>query len=366
MNAVGINIYGGGFTVGVRRQKFKVLQHLEEIKLGRDTFTLNFPDIPRQLTDWSAWPVVKDVQLVYANPPCVPWSYASSYSQRTGQIGTKKGKTVVHRFADPLLELTYHTQTHAMKIRPDFFISESVENAYDLGAPHYEPYMKAWMRRGYSVTYFLTDATLHGAPCRRRRFHFIAHRHQLQLPPVPKVERATTVRDAIWDLRKRKLEDEPVFQHWPVNAGQWNKPRYRKWLRKCEPYQVLRRAIPPREEFKGVMPSILCRKQAWDIPAHTVVRFHNMIHPDGERFVTYREGMRLMSYPDDFRVYKHRQIDACDAVIPAVATVLAGMARRTIDKGRKVKRPEFTVVDWRPLGEKLSGKAALEAVRGTR
>jgi site-specific DNA-cytosine methylase len=36
----------------------------------------------------------------------------------------------------------------------------------------------------------------------------------------------------------------------------------------------------------------------WDAPAFTMVGLSKLIHPDGERLLTWREGMRLMSFPD--------------------------------------------------------------------
>lgn len=375
--ALGINIYGGGFTLGVLKH-FHVLAHWEENKLGMNTFALNFPDIPRVLSpdDHTQWPVKEMLKtgtapdFIFANPPCVPWSFASRYSLRTGQKRKSDGeweqKTKAHRFQDPLLALTDHTMRTAIKLRPRVFISESVENAYNIGHSHYDQYLKAWHKAGYATTYFLTDAVIHGAPCRRRRFHFVAHDRALQLPKQPVMEgyRCQTVKDAIWDLRKRPFKDDGTFQHALTSSGKWASDAYRKYLRLVPPLGRLRQSLPGGvKEFKArghAMPSIFVYRLAWDMPAQTMMGFSNVIHPDGERFLTYREGMRLMTYPDNFRIHSHTQIDAYDAVIPLVGELLAGMAKRTIVAEESLPRgkPGHTVVDWRPLGVGRTGGRA--------
>lgn len=353
LKAIGINIYGGGFTLGVLKH-FEALGQWEEINLGRRTFDLNFTGIPRPLNQ-SEWPVkefIGKVDLVYANPPCVPWSDASSYSTRTnpGQVG-RRGKTVADRFNDPLLRLTDSTMTTALRLRPRIFISESVENAYNVGAEHYAPYQRAWRKAGYAVTYFLTDALLHGAPCRRRRFHFIAHDCRLLLGAPPAIDHAVTVRDAIGDLAKVKFNKE--FQHVEVGVGNWNKDdRHRRILNSVPIWGRLQHTVNQLKKFNGPRPSSFVRRLRWDTVAPTIMRFGHLIHPDGERWVTFREGLRLLTYPDNFSA--HSEIDAADAVLPAVSTFLAGVAKRSIQRNEDVK-PEFHLVDWRPLGKPWHG-----------
>lgn len=369
LKAVGINVYGGGFTIGVLRH-FHVLAQLEEFKLGRRSFLLNFPNVDSPFCEPKDWPLeryVDETDLVYANPPCVPWSHASSYSARTGQIGTRKGKTIADRFRDPLLKLTDNTMRAGIKIRPRVFISESVEQAFNTGVRHYDQYVRAWNRAGYHVTFFLTDAVIHGAPCRRRRFHFIAHDVPLLLGAPPRMEgfEATTVRDAIGDLRRRAQRDDGEFQHFESNAGRWCLPSLRRFLKSCPPMKILRQHIEAVSSLESLrrrglpMPSSFCRKLSWDIPAPTMMGFNKLIHPDGERWITYREGLRLMTYPDEFRIAGRSDVDAYDAVIPLVGEMLARAAKRSIEAGGRAK-PGHTVVDWRPLGVGLSGRAALK------
>lgn len=323
MNAIGINVYGGGFTLGVLKH-FSVLGQWEEITLGAKTFDLNFK-IPRPLNA-SEWPIkdcVGKVDLVYANPPCAPWSSAN----------TRPGQNINLRFLDSRLALTASTMAAAIKLRPTVFISESVENAFNHGVSFYDPYADMWIKEGYEVTYFLTDAILHGSPSCRRRFHFIASLVQLDFKP-PKVSVVRTVRDAIGDLTVFNA----AIQH-------THRPHELEIIMPlCKPGGKLIDAV--HSKYKGPRPSFLCKRFLWDAPSHTMVNF-NFVHPDGTRFITTREALRLCTYPDSFRC--HTPIEAVDAVLPVVAEYLAKKAKVGIRKGLS-STPGLSIIDWRPLG----------------
>lgn len=335
MKALGINIYGGGFTLGVLKH-FDVVAQWEEIALGKKTFDMNFAGkIDRPLCDHTLWPI-KDVKgkidFVYANPPCAPWSSAN----------THKGKTKESRFLDARLALTEHTYRTAIKIHPDVFISESVEAGYNIGASHYDQFVDMWMKAGYAVTFFLCDAILQGAPCMRRRFHFIAHRYALQLPAPPKLERATTVAEAIGDLEKVKGQV-------PLHELRKMDPGILQVVRVTKPGEPLRKAIPRVANYQGPGIGFLVKRLKWDRPAFTMVGF-NYIHPKHDRWITFREAMRLCTYPDTFMA--HNAIEAVDAVLPVVGEFLAKVAKRTIQKAVSCK-VEHKIIDWRPLAKHL-------------
>lgn len=336
LKALGINIYGGGFTLGVLNH-FQVLAQLEEIDLGKKTFDLNFAGLARPLDikEWGSYiDAHKGTPFVFANPPCAPWSSAN----------THPGKTKASRFLDQRLALTGHTYQAAQEIRPLVFISESVENAYNIGKSHYDPFVESWMKLGYSVTLFLTDAILHGAPCQRRRFHFIAHKDELQLGQVPRLERAATVRDAIWDLRLDK-----TFGTVPQHQPQAMHPNIMKLLPHVPPGGVVRRIAMMAPGYPGPGVGFLVKKFHWDYPSHTMVGF-GFAHPDGKRMITFREAMRMCTYPDTFLA--HAPVEAVDAVLPIVGDFLAGVAKRTI-KAAKARKPQFEIVDWRPHGREF-------------
>jgi site-specific DNA-cytosine methylase len=341
LKAIGINIYGGGFTTGVLNH-FKVLSQMEECNAGAKTFELNFGDLidhPIDHDDW-AGRIKKHknyIDFVYANPPCAPWSSANSF----------EGQNKEERMLNPKLDLTKHTMDAAFKLKPKVFILESVENAYTLGNEFYEIFKKKWLRAGYAVTYLLTDAILHGSPSMRRRFHFIAHNVPLQLVE-PKMIKSKTVKDAIGDLRFNKSYDKD-FQHIP------GKP-HRTW---APIYPLvpagghLRKTIELLgDKYSGPRASFLVTKLDWNTVSSTMIT-REVIHPDGKRLITMRELLRLCTYPDNFKAHNFASIT--QAVIPTVGNFMAELAKNSIRKCNRTIEPKFNVVDWRPIAKPFHG-----------
>ena len=101
--AVGVHIFGGGLTLGMS-QHLDILGQWEEGPWGAKTFELNFPNIPHPLT-MSEWPIATHqgkVNVLYANPPCAPWSMAG------GRLGLN----------DPRLQFTKNCAELALKLKP--------------------------------------------------------------------------------------------------------------------------------------------------------------------------------------------------------------------------------------------------------
>jgi site-specific DNA-cytosine methylase len=336
-NAIGINIYGGGFTLGVQRV-FNVLGQWEEVTLGANTFELNFKNIPRPL-DIRLWPIKEfenKVDFVYANPPCAPWSIANNHA----------GKTVESRFVDARLSLTEHTMMTALKLKPKVFISESVEAAYNTGQSFYDNFKDVFMKSGYAVTYFLTDAVIHGSPSKRRRFHFVASKVKLDFKE-PNMDnfKLNTVKDAIADLEKKIGS---IKNHVERNVNPW----YKKFMPLTPPGGRLCDVMNAENGCPANAPhaSFLNKRLIWNAPSFTLVGV-DYIHPSGTRFLTLREGMRLLTFPDSFVAAK--TIDVIDTVEPLMGEFLAKIALAGIKRGINVK-PYHKIIDWRDLGKQFA------------
>ena len=331
--AVGINIYGGGFTLGVM-DHFNVLGQWEEINLGDRTFRKNFAGLEHPL-NLSDWPVKqhKGIDFVYANPPCAPWSRANN----------RTGKTVESRFNDPRLALTNHSYAAAFAMQPTVFISESVEAAHSIGVEFYRQHAQRWLRAGYAVTFFLTDALLHGAPSQRRRFHFIAHRVALHLGDPPRLESPLTVRQAFNGLTDDNFGE--IAQHDFRPACD----HHVRLFKHVPPGGKLQELINRLPHYDGPRAGFFNRRLQWHTVAPTMVGF-DLVHPDGHRWITHREALRLCTYPDDF--IAHNPTEAVDAVLPAVGRFLAKVVKYSIIDGKPAER-KLTTIDWRPLGRKF-------------
>ncbi len=87
--AVGIHIYAGGFTVGVKQAGFDVLCHLEIGKYGVASVKANWPALPVHIGEEN-WPLKdlakKEVDLLYSNPPCAIFSVAGTLPSRSTHI----------------------------------------------------------------------------------------------------------------------------------------------------------------------------------------------------------------------------------------------------------------------------------------
>jgi len=339
--AVGIHIYGGGFTIGAM-EHFDVKYQLEEIKFGSKTFDANLgdEDIIRllKMDEWPIKSLKRNIPYVFANPPCAPWSNASA----------KLGFTKDQRFFDKRLLYTKNVMNTAMAIQPDVFICESVENAYNYGISHYDPYIKQWIKLGYSVTVLLTDGIIHGLPSMRRRFHFIAHKYELKLSkPDLRNFKPVMVRDAIWDLRNKLDEVDLHSTKHRHSVGLVSPPSFWKnvpvgmTLRKTE----INAGVHAKS---GANSSIFVKRLAWDAPSNTIIGLSQLIHPDGERMLTWRESLRLLSFPDWFTT--HSDKEGSDTVTPLMARFLSNTAKKTIKAAIKIKIPTYNVVDWRIFG----------------
>lgn len=342
MEALGINIFGGGFSVGVRRAGFDIVGQWEECSAGERTFDLNtkyLGGIHRPI-GYANWPLldVKHPHLVYANPPCAPWSSAN----------TRMGMTADVRRADPRLAMTARTMETALSLEPEAFVLESVARAYSMGRTYYDGWAQRWIDLGYGVTYYLTDALLMGVPSTRQRFHFIASRHKLGIQePAMGTFVPRTVSQAIGDL----VDD---FGHLPHHMPQRMGKGAHALMGITKQGRLLNGTDDDRAEMQAAVaacewkPSFLNRKLVWDAPGFTVVNLSQHVHPLRPRFLTWREGLRLCGYPDDFLVAQSE--GATQAMMPLVGEHVARIAAAAI---RRAKPAECTleIVDHRDLAK---------------
>lgn len=329
--ALGINIFGGGFTLGVLQAGFNVVGQWEECGAGRRTFDLNrkyFGRIRRPLLreDWHAPKF--ELDLVYANPPCAPWSAAN----------TRKGRNVDDRMSDPRLVMTAGTMETAIQLRPTVFVLESVARAYTQGRSYYDRWAEKWIDAGYSVTYYVTDALLCGVPSTRERFHFMAHAGVVDIPTVD----IRTFMPRTAGMALSGLEDR--FGHLEHHRPRWHGREIHETMKRCAIGQQL------NEVENGVCTkwSFLYRRSAWDAPAYTVIGVETQVHPTRPRLTTAREGMRLCGYPDDFVIHPAEIGKApTQAVLPPVGKHVAQIAASCHGRASR----ELEIVDHRDMAK---------------
>lgn len=348
--AIGINIFGGGFTLGVQRAGFEVLGQWEECDAHRRTFDMNFSGIPHPLR-YAEWPLLDAprVDLVYANPPCAPWSSAAAANG-----------VMCQGYSDPRLAMTARTMETALSMEPRVFVLESVPGAFTRGRAYYNVWAEKFMAVGYGVTYWLTDAILHGSPSERQRFHFIAHKRALRLEEpdmrrfVPK-----TVRSAIGDIANTFGQ---LPQHAPFRRD--TSDAYYQMIEETEPGGKLRTAAETRQMMgqEVRMAPFIARRLFWDSPALTIVKVAETAHPSRARYLTTREGLRMLNYPDNFVVFDERYpVSATQAVMPLMGECLARLA--VVSLGEQPARRELEVVDWRDFARPYRQTAVIAGLR---
>lgn len=332
--ALGVYIFAGGFTVGVSRH-FKVRAHLEDGDFGVATAKLNFPRLPI-FTDPQSWPTdeLEGTDFVYCNPPCAPWSATG----RSSRMGYESWKT------DPRVSCVHNAFRVLEEVRPKVWVWESVTRAYTAGRDLVDALTKRAHKLGYAVTYFLTDAQLHGLPQRRQRFHFVAHRVALDFPE-PK-RKIVTVKQALRGVKK--AWSPQVHPH---------TLKIMKNMRDGEGMaDTFNRLYPkPKKNKRGQVlgrPTWMNFRIDPDKPTSTLIGACHAVHPTEHRFITPLEQAALCGYPRDFKwagkpLSWYPQVSR--AVTPVIGDYLARVAKRGITRGEKVKPKTTLVVDFRKL-----------------
>ena len=352
--ALGLHIYSGAFTFGAAKH-FDVLGQWEEGPWGAATFELNFPGVPHPLSlgDWPVKEHVGKVDLVYANPPCAPWSSMRKLAASTGP----------KEMDDPRLQFVKNVVNTTIILAPRFFVLESVCQMWSNGREFCTYIGEAFLKRGYGVTILLTNAILYGASQHRRRFHLIAHRYALPLeqPVLPDVG-ALTVKAVIGDLEgaARWLDEEAVVPNHRVRRP--DPVKEVPVMERLVPGQAWNDVAKPLRDAGGDVQIRLAsfHRQDGEKPSRTVAGVDQIVHYSGRRFLTVREGARLCGYPDTFvfaparnRLHDARQTDVTQAVLPPMGEYLAGLCRRSLEAGDPADSSVMEVVDFRPLARKL-------------
>ncbi len=344
MNALGIYIFAGGFTLGVRKH-FDVLAHFEDGLFGVETFKMNFPDIP-VFVDPDEWPVknfAKKADFVYCNPPCAPWS-ATGVTVTQGRDAWK---------TDPRVECVHNSFNHGLKgLRPKVWVWESVTRAFTNGRSLVDQLTQEAVDLGYSVTYFLTDAQLHGLPQQRKRFHMVVHNVELDF--VQPAMKLVTVRQALAGVKQMWA---PPFCKTDASLVKHTKPGegLRDAWERLNKKKVLAHD-PAKGKLKG-RPGWIRQRLTFDKPSITLVGGSHAIHPMENRNITPLEQAVLCGYP---KTYKwagpesswYPQISR--AVTPVIGEYLARVAKAGIEQGKKTKG-KINTVDFRPLRKELEG-----------
>lgn len=321
--AVGANIFAGGFSVGTQKY-FDVDLHLEHGTYGKNAKELNMPWVE---TKTKPWPKLSQVEYIFTNPPCAPWSMASAGRQTSWREDPRLECFVdcfnlIHNWPNFLsIESVLATWRKA----PDFLI-EKAREANELG---------------YAATIILHNGAYLGLPQQRQRMFFVAHNLKLAwhtYEPKALIACDDAIRNPAIDysddlileatehvkylLAHRRPEDNTLLQvHDRLGFG--------KGIGSQRP----------------VFTSALCKIGK---PAPTLIHCMNA-HPIEHRYLSIKEMSRLSGYPDwwSWNVKSGVQARAsliARGVTPTVGEWLAKLVYDSLEWNREAD-PEINLID---------------------
>lgn len=330
--AVGVDIFAGGFTLGVKRH-FDVLCHLEEGPYGVATMRRNQPEIP-VFVGAETWPMADLRELrpafVYGNPPCAAWSPLGKIIQQ--------GNVEEQWASDPRVNCTRVHFNVLEYLRPRVWAWESVPPAYTRGRPLVRELTRRALDLGYSVTFVLHNAMYCGTPQHRRRFFMVAHDVALDWeadfrdPPT------------VTEMLARYPASNPNHVPMPTKA----QLRFLRFVRQGENLRTARERYVERYGEKRARAvkktGFSLRRLRADRVAGAMIS-SRFLHPTEPRYLTVGEMLHFSGFPLDYRLSGNPHAQASEigrGVMPPVGAwlariVAAGLRRDRPDRGRVVE-----------------------------
>lgn len=190
MKAVGVHVFAGGFTMGVK-ESMPVEHQLEIHGLGKQTVeeVIEVPFIEAER--WENWPPIRfSPCMVYGNPRCTGFScITSGYGEKTHGSLARQNQDI------------WDLCLYGVKNRADYIVYESVQQAYTKGAGLREALRQDVFKRKYKVAHVLIAAMNFGCSQQRRRYFMVAYRKGLPFGcSHPPFEPRPTLGEVIFQL----------------------------------------------------------------------------------------------------------------------------------------------------------------------
>jgi len=338
--ALGCMVFAGGFTLGMQ-SAFDVLGHFEHGGFGVDTARANL-NIP-VWTDQTTWPTKQfaGVDVVYANPPCAPWSICGNSLFR----GVDNWKT------DANFQGTVKARSLLSAVHPKVWVSESVCMLLTRGREYIEDLHAEAAALGYELTLFQLDAKLWGLPQQRRRVFVIVHRvaipatlWQRMQPPCLRMN----VLPALAELESPG-EIGAVPAAWAELLPDLAQG---KWLARL--WEERHGIAPGAGLGSGVRqagrPRFEVHRLRADTPSDSVTGGYTaLIHPIEDRFLGVNELARLCGYPETWvwPSLSKAAVEIGRGVTSTAGRVLADVLQRALEYDMPAVPGRLTSLDFR-------------------
>lgn len=331
--ALGVYIFAGGFSVGVR-DHFKLLGHFEDGPFGADTSRKNLGiDVWENKAAWPVADFAGRVDFMYANPPCAPWSSNSS------------GRRVPWRH-DPRVSCVHATFDLLGKIQPKVWALESVRPMFTKGRELVDSMAARAIDLGYEPTALMVNAAYHGVPQVRKRFFLVLSKVHLEWSTASHAE-PITVKQAL----KQRLPKGPIYQmskemldiaH-EVGPGESFADLYTR-----RNARLVSAAKRHGKKVRG-RPTWNMKRLDADRPAPVMISA--CVHPREHRHLTPNEQGVLCGFPPDYQFHPsicRASAEVAKGVTPPVGRYLASVVRSGIDARKPVRTPQYRLVEVLP------------------
>lgn len=294
-NAVGVYIYAGGFSVGMKKAGINVIAHLEDPEpYGKNIIRMNdayFKDMPIH-----AFPKWKDYQpdILFANPPCAPFSNANTRSFLPNSWKR-----------DPRIACWHNTVEYIIKNDIPFAAIETVPQAYSKAPGLLIEKAQEFNFAGYNVCIFIHNAMFMGSCQDRPRLIMFASKYALQFadfwdePLMTVGKKLSTLDNVEYDREGCSVKIPEKYKH-VVEVTEIGERLRDSWER-VNPKETWTKN--DRGQVKG-RPTFGVKKLKPDGQMVVIVGY-DLIHPYEKRFVNRKEYSILGDYPIDYNFPWH-------------------------------------------------------------
>ena len=282
--ACGMHVYAGGFTQGMLRAGFEVGLHLESSGFGGKVVANNLS--VSRIDTVEAWPTTISANVLFANPPCAPWSRAG----RGGGVFDQR----VHDFVSVV--------DYAMDSEVDVVLIESVQGAIKQGYGFI--YREATrLADDGRVVYLVTYDNQHlGVPHTRRRFMLVASRYVIDLR-LHEITTAPVAREVLDDVQQCRYEPKPLSD---VKIKAWEESRPGENLvhafdrRMSREYRDVEEWPRTKHGKIAGRPGFLHRRLDPDAVVPTLMGNATLLHYAEPRYLTIEEQKRCAGFDSDW------------------------------------------------------------------
>lgn len=331
----------GGLSLGFEQAGFEILIANEYDESIAEAYIKNRKNSNMVVEDITKLPIPETfgrykgrVALVIGGPPC------QGYSQK-GQRKT---------INDPRNFLFKYFVEVVKEVAPQYFVMENVPNLLTAEKGYFKQELeKLFTELGYTINAQVLCAADYGVPQNRHRAFIIGKRgvHQVEMPK--KVDKRTTIWEAISDLaylesgegvevadyrkapeteyqKKMRYGSDRLYNHVATNHS----PIALERLAMIPP-KGGKEYLPPEHLTKSIYSGTWERMDEDDISVTITTRFDTpssgkFTHPYLDRAITVREAARIQSFPDSFHFFgtKTSQMKQVgNAVPPLLAKAVA-------------------------------------------